>query len=363
MRRWAAVPGRPRHRQGHRAERQRVHAAHRLRVGSDRHRHVVGARELRHLLRPVPERRRARPSRSRSAPCRGRSSTSSAAPGLNFQNPYPGPAYPQPEPSCGRPRVFALDVTRSRRTRRPGTSACSASLFDATFVEVRYVGRQGHAPAAQRRGEPRGLRPGRHGAERRPPAPLRELPRRRRHVRLLDHRDAEQHHRARPTTRDRPACPAASSTAFGFNVSYWYSKSIDYLSAMNLSGAAAKPLAGENDLAQNPFDLDAEHGPVAVRRAAPLRRQRQLGAACRTSAPAAVRAILDGWQVNAIAALQLRDAVHGVGLRRTSRCRPTARRSRASPPAGPNLVGDPERRTAHGRGVDQPLRVPAAEPA
>ncbi len=30
---------------------------------------------------------------------------------------------------------------------------------------------------------------------------------------------------------------------------------------MNLSGAAAKPLAGENDLAQNPFDLGAEYGP------------------------------------------------------------------------------------------------------
>ena len=30
---------------------------------------------------------------------------------------------------------------------------------------------------------------------------------------------------------------------------------------MNLGGAAAKPLAGENDLAQNPFDLDAEWGP------------------------------------------------------------------------------------------------------
>jgi hypothetical protein len=47
----------------------------------------------------------------------------------------------------------------------------------------------------------------------------------------------------------------------GFNVSYWLSESNDYLSSMNLSGAAAKPLAGENDLAQNPFDLDAEYGP------------------------------------------------------------------------------------------------------
>ena len=47
------------------------------------------------------------------------------------------------------------------------------------------------------------------------------------------------------------------AAAFGLNVSYWYSKSIDELSSMNLSGAAAKPLAGENDLAQNPFDLRA----------------------------------------------------------------------------------------------------------
>ena len=47
----------------------------------------------------------------------------------------------------------------------------------------------------------------------------------------------------------------------GFNVSYWFSKTLDYLSAMNLQGASSKPLSGENDLAQNPFDLKAEHGP------------------------------------------------------------------------------------------------------
>jgi hypothetical protein len=47
----------------------------------------------------------------------------------------------------------------------------------------------------------------------------------------------------------------------GFNVSYWYSKTLDYLSSMNLQGASSKPLGGENDLAQNPFDLKAEHGP------------------------------------------------------------------------------------------------------
>jgi hypothetical protein len=52
-----------------------------------------------------------------------------------------------------------------------------------------------------------------------------------------------------------------ASHGLGFNVSYWYSKTLDYLSSMNLQGASAKPLGGENDLAQDPFDLKAEHGP------------------------------------------------------------------------------------------------------
>jgi hypothetical protein len=47
----------------------------------------------------------------------------------------------------------------------------------------------------------------------------------------------------------------------GFNASYWFSKSLDYLSAMNLTGSAARPLSGEVDIAQNPFNLRAEHGP------------------------------------------------------------------------------------------------------
>jgi len=47
----------------------------------------------------------------------------------------------------------------------------------------------------------------------------------------------------------------------GINVSYWWSKTLDYLSSMNLQGASAKPLSGENDLAQNPFDLKGEYGP------------------------------------------------------------------------------------------------------
>jgi hypothetical protein len=45
-----------------------------------------------------------------------------------------------------------------------------------------------------------------------------------------------------------------------FLASYTLSKSIDDASSFNMTGSAAKPVAGENDLAQNPFDLAAERG-------------------------------------------------------------------------------------------------------
>jgi hypothetical protein len=50
------------------------------------------------------------------------------------------------------------------------------------------------------------------------------------------------------------------SHGMAFLASYTYSKSIDDSSTFNLTGSASKPLAGENDLAQNPFDVGAERG-------------------------------------------------------------------------------------------------------
>jgi hypothetical protein len=46
-----------------------------------------------------------------------------------------------------------------------------------------------------------------------------------------------------------------------FLASYTWSKAIDDVSSFNITGSAAKPVAGENDLAQNPFNLGAERGP------------------------------------------------------------------------------------------------------
>ncbi|MBS1803206.1 MAG: carboxypeptidase regulatory-like domain-containing protein [Acidobacteria bacterium] len=50
------------------------------------------------------------------------------------------------------------------------------------------------------------------------------------------------------------------SHGMSFLLSYTWSKTIDDVSSFNITGSAAKPVAGENDLAQNPFDLAAERG-------------------------------------------------------------------------------------------------------
>jgi hypothetical protein len=50
------------------------------------------------------------------------------------------------------------------------------------------------------------------------------------------------------------------SHGVSFLASYTWSKSIDDASSFNMTGSAAKPVAGENDLAQNPNDVAAERG-------------------------------------------------------------------------------------------------------
>jgi Carboxypeptidase regulatory-like domain/TonB-dependent Receptor Plug Domain/TonB dependent receptor len=87
----------------------------------------------------------------------------------------------------------------------------------------------------------------------------------------------------------------------GLNVSYWFSKTLDYLSSMNLQGASAKALSGENDLAQDPFDLKAEHGPSL------FDARNRFVASGMWDLPFARHIsgmshwVLDGWQLNGIA--------------------------------------------------------------
>jgi hypothetical protein len=50
------------------------------------------------------------------------------------------------------------------------------------------------------------------------------------------------------------------SHGMAFLVSYTFSKTIDDASSFNMTGSASMPVAGENDLAQDPFNLAAERG-------------------------------------------------------------------------------------------------------
>lgn len=81
------------------------------------------------------------------------------------------------------------------------------------------------------------------------------------------------------------------------------SKSLDDISTLNVAGSAPTLVAGENDLAQNPFDLAAEHGPSLFDS-----RQRFVfsGTWALPSLPSASRlasALVNGWQVNTISNL------------------------------------------------------------
>ena len=109
---------------------------------------------------------------------------------------------------------------------------------------------------------------------------------------------------------------------------------------MNLSGAAAKPLAGENDLAQNPFDVGAEYGPSLFDARHRLVASVSWEPGMRAQAPGAVRAIFGGWQINGIATINsgtpftVSDSAN-VALQANSP--PIS----GFPASRPNLVGDP----------------------
>jgi hypothetical protein len=84
-----------------------------------------------------------------------------------------------------------------------------------------------------------------------------------------------------------------------FSGSYWFSKTLDYVSSMNVAGSAPRLVSGENDIAQNPFDLRAERGPSLFdakhRGTASATWELPFGRSLRGAAAA-----LGGWQLNGI---------------------------------------------------------------
>ncbi len=89
------------------------------------------------------------------------------------------------------------------------------------------------------------------------------------------------------------------SAGFSFNVSYWLSKSLDYLSSATLAGASSQTLAGENDLAQNSFDLGASEA-VFVRCHSPFVASGTWELPVGRNSKGVERTLLQGWQLNTI---------------------------------------------------------------
>src|SRR5579862_5457513 len=91
------------------------------------------------------------------------------------------------------------------------------------------------------------------------------------------------------------------STGLGFQASYWFSKSLDGVSSFNVSGSAPTDVSGENDLAQNPFNLRAEHGPSLfdARQRLAISGSYELPRLA-ASANRAAAWLINGWQINGI---------------------------------------------------------------
>jgi hypothetical protein len=93
------------------------------------------------------------------------------------------------------------------------------------------------------------------------------------------------------------------SNGLAFKASYWYSKSLDDVSSLNVAGSAPTLVAGENDLAQNPFDLRAEYGPSLFDATHRFVFSGNYALPSWRGAPKTAAELLNGWQLNTIASL------------------------------------------------------------
>jgi hypothetical protein len=260
--------------------------------------------------------------------------------GLNFQNPYLGRPAPTATPFVRPATVFALDADARPPSVQNWNVGVQRSLADRYLLELRYVGAAGKNLPRNVEANPAVFGPG---------ATAQNADRRRLYgncpadptaacdfstVAMLRNITTSSYHAGQASISRR------YGSGVGFNVSYWYSHANDYLSAMNLSGAAAKPLAGENDLAQNPFGLEAEYGPSLF----DARHRFVASASWMTpelaGAAPAVATVFGRWQINGI-------VTYNSGTPFTVSDSANVALQANSPPVSgfpasrPNLIGDP----------------------
>jgi hypothetical protein len=218
---------------------------------------------------------------------------------INFQNPYTGGPTPQPNAFARPTTMLALAPEARPPYAQDWNFSIQRSLFKDYVLEVRYVGTKGTRLPRTVERNPSVYGPGATSGN----------------------ADRRRIHAGCPA--DGSACSLATAATlmyglnssynaaqvslshrfaagFAFNTSYWFSKSIDYLSGMNLNITSAQALAGENDMAQNPFNLNAERGlslfDARHRFVASGLWEIPIGRNMRGAA----RVLLHGWQLNAI---------------------------------------------------------------
>ncbi|PYT19669.1 MAG: hypothetical protein DMG57_44535 [Acidobacteria bacterium] len=102
---------------------------------------------------------------------------------------------------------------------------------------------------------------------------------------------------------------------------------MDDVSSFNVSASAPNNVAGENDLAQNPLNIRAEHGRSLFEARHRLTISGTYEMPRCTSAPRAARWLINDWQLNGIATASTGTPVHGVRPAPTYRSK--ARRPRS----------------------------------
>lgn len=220
--------------------------------------------------------------------------------GLDFQNPYEGRPLSGPDTWVRPTTLFVIDADAKPPYTQQWNVSVQRSLLDRYLIEVRYVGAQGRRLPRNVEANPAVFGPGAtaQNADRRrihAGCPLDDGPCELSTIAMLRNVSRSSYHAGQASISRR------YSAGFGINVSYWLAKSLDHLSSMNLSGAAARPLAGENDLAQNPFDLEAEYGPSLFDARHRIVASLTWEPRFRVSVPAPLGAVFRDWQLNGIA--------------------------------------------------------------
>ncbi|MEJ7607664.1 MAG: hypothetical protein WKF37_15675 [Bryobacteraceae bacterium] len=180
-------------------------------------------------------------------------------PALNYTDPWRGTAGPFQPNFFPRPTTM---LTEDASARPPYAQNWNLSIQHALpadmVIEARYVGTKGTRlprfieanPSVYRPGDSPNTVDARRLFANCDPGGQCDFA----SVGLLSYASNSTYH-ARQTTLSR-----RFNHGLAFSTSYWFSKTLDYVSSMNVAGSAPRLVSGEM-MSQNPLDLSAEHGP------------------------------------------------------------------------------------------------------